>query len=231
MCYVYFDAYERVMSHMNESCHVGTSHVTYERVMSHMNESCPIWTSDVTYEWVMSHMNKSCHVWTSHVTYERVMSHMNKSCHVWTSHVKYEWVMSHMNESCHICVSHATWPTNQVHATICTITSDESDLWENQQKPMRIPKETYKVPIIQWDDIYHQELQKKAMKLPKETYESTKREPWEYQKRLIKFESRALDLRCSIRYLYRTHEDHIFMLCTHHSCYMRWLRFVGFLKT
>jgi len=43
--------------------------------MSHMNESCHIWTSHVTYEWVMSHMNESCHIWISHIT------HPNASCH------------------------------------------------------------------------------------------------------------------------------------------------------
>ena len=55
-------------------------------VMSHVNESCHIWTSHVTYERVMSHMNESCHMWMSHVTYERVMSHMNESCHIYAVH-------------------------------------------------------------------------------------------------------------------------------------------------
>jgi len=35
------------------------SHVTYARVMSHMNESCHIWMSHVTHEWVMSHIRMS----------------------------------------------------------------------------------------------------------------------------------------------------------------------------
>jgi len=52
------------------------SHVAYERVMSHMNESCRIWMIHVTYEGVMSHMKKSCHIWMRHVTYEWVMSHL-----------------------------------------------------------------------------------------------------------------------------------------------------------
>jgi len=81
---------------------IWTSHVSYERVMSHMNESCHIWTSHVSYERVMSHMNESCLIWTSHVTYERVCSHMNESCLIWTSYVSYECVMSHMHESCRI---------------------------------------------------------------------------------------------------------------------------------
>ena len=38
------------------------SHVTYDRVMSHMIESCHIWSSHVTYDRVMSHMNEACHV-------------------------------------------------------------------------------------------------------------------------------------------------------------------------
>jgi len=108
------------MSHMNESCHIGMSHVTYEWVMSHMNESCHKWTRHVTYEWVMSHVNESRHIWMSHVPYEwvmshtmtcsvyhltstisKVISHMNESCHIHTSHVTYNWVMSHSIESCH----------------------------------------------------------------------------------------------------------------------------------
>jgi len=76
--------------------------VAYECVMSHMNESCHIWMSHVTYEWVMSHMNESCHIWMIHVTYEWVMSHMTEWCHIWMSHVTYAWVMSRMNEWCHV---------------------------------------------------------------------------------------------------------------------------------
>jgi len=49
---------EWVTSHMNESRHIWTSHVTYERVTSHMNESRHIWTSHVTYEWA----TESCYV-------------------------------------------------------------------------------------------------------------------------------------------------------------------------
>ena len=140
---------------MNETCHV-ERFVAYEWVMSHMNESCHIWMSHVTYEWVMSHMNGSCHIWMSHVIHEWVMSH-NQPCHIWMSRVTYgvasisridkilglfckrarlkrrysaketynfidpndrshptgryvacEWVMSHMNESCHTWMSHVT---------------------------------------------------------------------------------------------------------------------------
>jgi len=42
-----------VMSHINESCHIPTSHVTYQWVMTHINESSDIWMSHVTYEWVI----------------------------------------------------------------------------------------------------------------------------------------------------------------------------------
>jgi len=70
--------YERIMSHMNESCHIQMCRGMHERVMSHMNHSCQTWMSHLTYEWVMSHMNESCHIWMSHVTYETM------TCHEWT---------------------------------------------------------------------------------------------------------------------------------------------------
>jgi len=76
------DAYEWVMSHMNESCLVWTSHVTHEWVMSHMSESCLIWMSHVSYESVMSHMSES-------YFYKSVISHTNESCLTWMSHVSH----------------------------------------------------------------------------------------------------------------------------------------------
>ena len=45
------------MSHVNESCHIGMSHVTCEWVMSHRNESCHMWMSHVTFEWITSHVH------------------------------------------------------------------------------------------------------------------------------------------------------------------------------
>jgi len=42
-------------------------HIIYQRVMSHLNESCDTWISHVTYEWVVSHLNESCHMWMSHL--------------------------------------------------------------------------------------------------------------------------------------------------------------------
>jgi len=67
----------------NESCHIQMSHVTrtvWQRIMSHMHESCHTHCTDreqhsashVTYEQVMSHTNESCHtlrVTRNHVTY------------------------------------------------------------------------------------------------------------------------------------------------------------------
>jgi len=114
------------MAHMDESCHIRSSH---EWVVSHMNESCHIWMSHVSYEWVVSHMNESCliwirHLWMSHLTCEWVMSHMicvfwflfspcpvdmcvrmrMRCMHVFTYKWETcEWVMSRMNQPCHVC--------------------------------------------------------------------------------------------------------------------------------
>ena len=125
------------MSHFNVSLRIRMRNFTHGRVMSHMNESYPVWTSHVTYEWVMAHTNESCHMRIIHFTYERVISrkettcpictshvtclwemsyiwmsmtvsrvfkghvsHMNQSSHTRMSHVKYTWVLTHMNESC-----------------------------------------------------------------------------------------------------------------------------------
>jgi len=129
-----------VMSHMNESCHIWTSHATYWRVMSPMNESCHIWMSHATWiRHVTSHINTQ--VWTSHVTHEWVMSHMNVSCHVWInpfllslcpslplSHThtigkpRWYWtspltIMAHMDESCPVWIRHITYE----QVTSCTI--------------------------------------------------------------------------------------------------------------
>jgi len=108
--------YEWVMSHMNQSCQILTSHATCEWFMSNMDKSCHIWISYVTC---------GCHIWRSHVTYEQVMPHMNESCQIWISLATYEWVisrmdvtykgvMSHMNVSCrlwpvpcHVCLTKA----------------------------------------------------------------------------------------------------------------------------
>jgi len=114
-------AYNWVVLHVRESCHVRKNHVTYEWVISHTNEACHIPMSHVTYEWeiyvtheyVISRMKESCHVRKSHVAYERVMSHRNKSCYTCErhgvkllrpSHVTNELVMPHMNEPCHIWI-------------------------------------------------------------------------------------------------------------------------------
>jgi len=79
----------------------GTWRVPYERVMSHVNESCQSRGRDNVYEESchvgINHvtMNDSCQIRMSHVTYESVISHMNESCytrelvmsHIWMSHV------------------------------------------------------------------------------------------------------------------------------------------------
>jgi len=79
------------------SNHILMSHVIHECIMSHMNELCHIWTSHIAYGWVMSHiwhvtshMNESFHqcVWFMSHTYRSFRTH--------------EWVMSHPNESCHM---------------------------------------------------------------------------------------------------------------------------------
>jgi len=89
---------KRVMSQMNESCHVYLGYQCQRR-SSHVTH----WMSHVTYKWVTSQMNESCHVYLSYRLQlqdsERVMSH------TWMSYVTYEWVMSQMNESCHVYLS------------------------------------------------------------------------------------------------------------------------------
>jgi len=89
-------AYEWVMAHMSESCHIWRSRVTYEGPCDQvlLLVLLSLWSCACAFEWIMSHM--------SEFTYEWVMSHMNQSIHIWMSHVTYEWVMSHMEESCHI---------------------------------------------------------------------------------------------------------------------------------
>ena len=111
-------AYEWVMPHTIEFCHVWKSHGMH-------NESCLAceWVDESghTYEWVMSHiwmsyvthMNESCHTRMCSVTYEWVMAciwmshitHMNKSWHTHKWVMSHIWVrhVTHMDESCHTC--------------------------------------------------------------------------------------------------------------------------------
>ena len=61
------------------------SHVTYERVMSHMNESCLIWMRHVSYEWVMSHINESCHVGLPRPFYNWFLNPMLRFLELWNA--------------------------------------------------------------------------------------------------------------------------------------------------
>jgi len=77
------DDYAWVMSHMHESCHVGTCRFTYGWVISHTSESCYIQMSHVTNEWVVSHSNASCHV---QMRRNATISHVNVLRYIWMSH-------------------------------------------------------------------------------------------------------------------------------------------------
>jgi len=87
-----------VMSHMNELRH----YVTYEGARSHVNESYHLGMSHITREGAMSHTNEPCHIWMSQVTYE-VMSHViDWLVYTWHgsfAHSHVTWHMSHMNVS------------------------------------------------------------------------------------------------------------------------------------
>jgi len=107
----------------------------HDGVISHMNESCCIWTSHVTYEWVMAHMNESCHIRMSHGTYEGVTSRhghlhlLEPHLHTSMSHVAYEWVTSHMDESCHTQMSHVTICSPVSCRAPCTRMNESCHTW------------------------------------------------------------------------------------------------------
>ena len=123
-----------VMSRVDESCHMWTSHVTCERVMSHVNESCHMWTSHVTCDIVQWRATKSrvsvessqrcpslSHVTECQVSVALHCTMVPEESHVWTSHVTCERVMSHVNESCHVWMSHGAyewgWVMSHVNGT------------------------------------------------------------------------------------------------------------------
>jgi len=89
----------RVMSLINQSCHVWMRHVTYEWVTTHMNE------------WVISRTNESCHKWTIHVMYEWVMTlcHSYFVSYIWMSHDTVSLICRrvHMNDSPHSVISNS----------------------------------------------------------------------------------------------------------------------------
>jgi len=133
--------YKRVMSRINESCHICMSQVTNEYVMAHVHAQpgsdiyYSIWRvmSHVTYKRVMSHTNESCHICMSHVTNEYIMAHVHAQSGIWHTllHQKrvIAWhptyaaafafeellVISHINESCHICMSRVTYKRVMAH--------------------------------------------------------------------------------------------------------------------
>jgi len=83
------------VSHVNDSCHIWTSHVTYEWVIptsyryvtshyTHTNASCCIYCR---FDWVMAHFQRGVYTWIAFVmrtnasclTHGRVISHLRMS--------------------------------------------------------------------------------------------------------------------------------------------------------
>jgi len=110
--------YERVISRVNQSCHICISHVTYlnewcyrGRAALDLNGSYHVWKSHITYKWVISHMNNSWHV------YERVMS-LRTPRSKWVVSCVHEslWrVVPHIIQSCHIWIGHVTYSKDSCH--------------------------------------------------------------------------------------------------------------------
>ena len=81
------DTYAWVMTHVNESRHIGMSHVTLEWVTWHDIKMCEyrsfafvshtthIDANRATCKCAMSQVNKASHTWMSHVTHEQVTWH------------------------------------------------------------------------------------------------------------------------------------------------------------
>ena len=115
----------------------------YERVLSHLRESCHTYTWVMSYIWMshVAHTNESCH------TYKWVMSHTcmslvtrtNESCR------KYEWVMSykwmshvaHTNESCRTYLTVS--PSSSTRTLFDTTSSSRNDCWNfSKVRPLKI---------------------------------------------------------------------------------------------
>ena len=120
------------MSHIQQWYHVWMCHATYEKVISQMNQACHIWKRNVIHEWGMprtapttscSSLNESCHVQMSHATSNESCltqppphpPHLNESCYVWMSRVNHVTIHTapthpaYLNESCRIWMSHVTY--------------------------------------------------------------------------------------------------------------------------
>ena len=91
---------QRVLSQMNESCHIWMCHGAHEGVMVHVNESCHIRRTQYHAFQVMTTL---WHIWMNLGRYECVMAN------IWMCHGTYEWVLSQMNESWHIWMSRGTY--------------------------------------------------------------------------------------------------------------------------
>jgi len=123
-CIIYL--YERVMSHMDESCptrmncipinklcHIWMNHTPMKETMSHMYElhirpeaTVRIWISHVTYGWTI-------YLWISHVTY-------GWTIYLWISHFTYGWTIylwiSHVTYGCTLSL----WISHVTHGWVST---------------------------------------------------------------------------------------------------------------
>jgi len=79
-------AHLQIPSQKRPQMQMPSRHV-YERVVLHLDKSChtsPGSSNNVShnFEGVMSKVNAACHICIRHVTYESGMSHMNASCRI-----------------------------------------------------------------------------------------------------------------------------------------------------
>jgi len=83
-----------------EATPLSVSHITHERVLLHIQKSCHIWISHVIYIGAQGTAGswRSCVVSLMNNAYisPTYASHRIESCHIWMSHVPYESLMSHV---------------------------------------------------------------------------------------------------------------------------------------